>query len=63
MFEAHGRLNNPADLCLIQLNNTLIILITLADCQAAKIKVDGPVVEMDGDEMTRVIWTMIKDKV
>ena len=30
---------------------------------AAKIKVDGPVVEMDGDEMTRVIWTMIKEKV
>ena len=28
-----------------------------------KIKVDGPVVEMDGDEMTRVIWTMIKDRV
>eukprot|EP00252_Welwitschia_mirabilis_P001902 TRINITY_DN1186_c0_g1_i2.p1 TRINITY_DN1186_c0_g1~~TRINITY_DN1186_c0_g1_i2.p1 ORF type:complete len:476 (-),score=99.98 TRINITY_DN1186_c0_g1_i2:463-1713(-) len=27
-----------------------------------KIKVDNPVVEMDGDEMTRVIWTMIKDK-
>jgi isocitrate dehydrogenase len=29
---------------------------------AAKIKVDNPVVELDGDEMTRVIWTMIKDK-
>lgn len=28
----------------------------------AKIKVDGPVVELDGDEMTRVIWQMIKDK-
>lgn len=28
-----------------------------------KIKVDGPVVEMDGDEMTRVIWTMIKERV
>uniref|UniRef100_A0A0C9SA52 Isocitrate dehydrogenase [NADP] n=1 Tax=Wollemia nobilis TaxID=56998 RepID=A0A0C9SA52_9CONI len=27
-----------------------------------KIKVDNPVVEMDGDEMTRVIWQMIKDK-
>lgn len=27
-----------------------------------KIKVDGPVVEMDGDEMTRVIWTMIKER-
>ncbi|KAI5445489.1 isocitrate dehydrogenase [NADP], chloroplastic [Lathyrus oleraceus] len=27
-----------------------------------KIRVDNPIVEMDGDEMTRVIWTMIKDK-
>jgi isocitrate dehydrogenase len=27
-----------------------------------KIKVKNPVVEMDGDEMTRVIWAMIKDK-
>ncbi|KAK4802990.1 hypothetical protein SAY86_001193 [Trapa natans] len=27
-----------------------------------KIKVSNPVVEMDGDEMTRVIWKMIKDK-
>eukprot|EP00271_Cylindrocystis_brebissonii_P015879 TRINITY_DN38936_c0_g1_i1.p1 TRINITY_DN38936_c0_g1~~TRINITY_DN38936_c0_g1_i1.p1 ORF type:complete len:529 (-),score=86.58 TRINITY_DN38936_c0_g1_i1:424-1920(-) len=27
-----------------------------------KIKVGNPIVEMDGDEMTRVIWQMIKDK-
>ena len=27
-----------------------------------KIKVDGPVVELDGDEMTRIIWQFIKDK-
>ncbi len=27
-----------------------------------KIKVDNPVVEMDGDEMTRIIWKMIKDQ-
>ncbi len=27
-----------------------------------KIKVDNPVVEIDGDEMTRIIWEMIKDK-
>lgn len=27
-----------------------------------KIKVDNPVVDLDGDEMTRIIWTMIKDK-
>ena len=28
----------------------------------AKIKVKNPVVEMDGDEMTRIIWTEIKKK-
>jgi isocitrate dehydrogenase len=27
-----------------------------------KIKVINPVVELDGDEMTRVIWAFIKDK-
>jgi len=27
-----------------------------------KIKVEIPVVELDGDEMTRVIWQWIKDK-
>lgn len=27
-----------------------------------KLRVDNPIVEMDGDEMTRVIWRMIKDK-
>ena len=27
-----------------------------------KIKVDSPIVEMDGDEMTRIIWRFIKDK-
>ena len=28
----------------------------------AKIKVENPIVEMDGDEMTRIIWKMIKDE-
>ena len=27
----------------------------------AKIKVEGTVVELDGDEMTRIIWQKIKD--
>jgi isocitrate dehydrogenase len=27
-----------------------------------KIKVSGPVVELDGDEMTRIIWKFIKDR-
>lgn len=30
--------------------------------QQAKIKVTNPVVEMDGDEMTRIIWTAIKNE-
>ena len=28
----------------------------------SKIKVKNPVVELDGDEMTRIIWEFIKDK-
>ncbi len=28
----------------------------------AKIKVKNPIVEMDGDEMTRIIWQMIREK-
>ncbi|MFM7108227.1 MAG: isocitrate/isopropylmalate family dehydrogenase, partial [Planctomycetaceae bacterium] len=29
---------------------------------AGRIKVTGPVVDLDGDEMTRIIWQFIKDK-
>ncbi|MFM1996966.1 MAG: hypothetical protein RLZZ111_1353 [Planctomycetota bacterium] len=29
---------------------------------AGRIKVKGPVVDLDGDEMTRIIWQFIKDK-
>lgn len=28
-----------------------------------KIKVENPVVDIDGDEMTKIIWQWIKDKV
>jgi len=28
-----------------------------------RIKVENPVVDNDGDEMTRIIWQLIKDKV
>jgi isocitrate dehydrogenase len=31
-------------------------------CFASKIQVKGQVVDMDGDEMTRIIWKMIKEK-
>jgi isocitrate dehydrogenase len=29
---------------------------------AGKIKVANPVVDIDGDEMTRIIWKFIKDR-
>ncbi|KAI9317651.1 hypothetical protein BX666DRAFT_1939489 [Dichotomocladium elegans] len=29
---------------------------------AGKIKVANPVVDLDGDEMTRIIWQFIKEK-
>ena len=27
-----------------------------------KIKIKNPIIELDGDEMTRIIWKIIKDK-
>jgi isocitrate dehydrogenase len=30
--------------------------------QMTKIKVDNPIVELDGDEMTRIIWEVIREK-
>ena len=30
--------------------------------EGSKIKVNNPVVDIDGDEMTRIIWQLIKDK-
>lgn len=29
---------------------------------STKLKVDNPIVDLDGDEMTRIIWKLIKDK-
>jgi len=37
-------------------------MVQLAAMARPKIKVKTPVVEMDGDEMTRIIWRFIKDK-
>lgn len=33
-----------------------------ADSNGARIQAVKPVVDMDGDEMTRIIWQFIKDK-
>lgn len=38
------------------------ILKTKSTMSIQKIKVTNPVVELDGDEMTRIIWKFIKDK-
>ena len=32
------------------------------NCGMEKIKMTTPLVEMDGDEMTRVLWQLIKDE-
>jgi hypothetical protein len=47
-------------------NNLLIFMLSFSRVlarfsSAGKIKVTNPVVEMDGDEMTRIIWKNIKD--
>jgi isocitrate dehydrogenase len=34
----------------------------MVESRITKIRVANPVVELDGDEMTRIIWKMIKDK-
>lgn len=41
----------------------IINLILILDGTDKRIQVANPVVEMDGDEMTRIIWDMIKQKV
>ena len=35
----------------------------MATTQDPRIKVDHPVVELDGDEMTRIIWKKIREEV
>lgn len=45
------------------LPNRNFILIDSNHVAQKRIKVDNPVVELDGDEMTRVIWAWIKEMV
>ena len=40
----------------------MITLASFFKTHMTKIKVVNPVVELDGDEMTRIIWKFIKDK-
>ena len=46
----------------IAITDDVTDVVTNRECEMAKIKVKNPVVEMDGDEMTRIIWQFIKDK-
>lgn len=49
---------------IIKAIKTKILYFSFLDSGPSKrIDVKGPVVELDGDEMTRIIWQMIKDKV
>lgn len=45
-----------AEYCLIQ------IIFSIVDSSQKRFSAVNPVVEMDGDEMTRIIWQFIKDK-
>lgn len=40
-----------------------LLHVFVLDSDGGKIKVEGSVVELDGDEMTRIIWEKIKEKV
>lgn len=42
--------------------NKLAVIFEEAEMSFKKIKVTNPVVELDGDEMTRVIWQVIREK-
>jgi len=47
-------------------SSIILIIIFILDSTATpqkRIKVDNPVVELDGDEMTRIIWAWIKEMV
>ena len=39
------------------------LLFLMLDASHGKIKVENPIVELDGDEMTRIIWHKIKGEV
>lgn len=46
----------------VLLNSSPFAFVHSAAMALDKIKVDNPIVEMDGDEMARIIWHMIKEK-
>jgi isocitrate dehydrogenase len=40
----------------------LLLNLNIGVIKMNKIQMTTPIVEMDGDEMTRILWQMIKDK-
>lgn len=54
------RAHTPA---ISHLQATSVAYVRAMSTELRKIKVKNPVVELDGDEMTRIIWKDIKDKV
>jgi isocitrate dehydrogenase len=53
----HTAFQKPAD-PLVEIKNVSL----KKDSPMTKIKVENPIVEMDGDEMTRIMWDFIKQK-
>lgn len=53
-----SRFSNLAIRCFASSSSTAFTSTTSFD----RVKVQNPIVEMDGDEMTRIIWKLIKDK-
>lgn len=44
-------------------NRQIRYIATMDQCMKKKIKVTNAIVDLDGDEMTRIIWKEIKEKV
>lgn len=67
VFDSFFHSTPPIDSQLLQTTSKNILTFkrsfSLSVTVMQKIKVKNPVVDLDGDEMTRIIWAGIKDKV
>ena len=59
---SHTRTPLSSSPLLLPLFPRAVLFSTVQQQKGGKIKVANPVVELDGDEMTRVIWALIKEK-
>lgn len=62
MFEKQKSFFFPAGFVFLNGLSSVFVVLSMTDADR-RIKVAQPVVEMDGDEMTRIIWEFIKEKV